>query len=226
MEAFFTSRIRRYYDVELPQARGRRGRWPLLIALHGYEGDKTSMMALASLITNGRMIAMSLQGHNQFFLRSGRHDPKSDRVGFGWGTSYKMAESIQLHEEGIRWLIRAAVWRRGADPKRVFLLAFSQACAYNYRYVFSHPRSVRGVIAVCGGVPGDWNENPRYRKARTHVLHIAATQDQWYSQEQNLEYQRKLAKRAASVDFRFYESTHRFPRASIPHIRHWIEDHL
>lgn len=224
MEAFFTSRIRRYYDFELPNASGHHGRWPLLIALHGYEGDKTSMVALASRIACGRMIVMSLQGHNQFFIR--RHDPKGNRVGFGWGTSYKMGESIQLHHEGIRRLIRIAVGKHGADARRVFLLAFSQACAYNYRYVFAHPRAIRGVIAVCGGVPGDWNENPRYRKARTHVLHIAATQDEWYSHEQNLGYQRKLAERAASVDFRFYESTHRFPRASIPHIHQWIEDHL
>ena len=226
MEAFFTSRIRRYYNLELPKPERLHQRWPVLIALHGYEGDKTSMMTLASHIADGRMIIMSLQGQNQFFLRSGRHDPKSNRVGFGWGTSYKMGESIQLHDEGIRWLIRAAVWRHAGDPKRVFLLAFSQACAYNYRFVFSHPRVIRGVIAVCGGVPGDWDENPRYRKARTHVLHIAATQDEWYSHEQNEEYRRKLAERAASVDFRFYESTHRFPRASIPHIRQWIEDRL
>lgn len=224
MEAFFTSRIRRYYDLQLPKADGHHRRWPLLIALHGFEGDKTSMMAVASRIAEGHMIVMSLQGQNQFFIR--RHDPRGNRVGFGWGTSYKMGESIQLHHEGIRRLIQIAVKEHQADPERVFLLAFSQACSYNYRYAFSHPRQIRGVIAVCGGVPGDWNENPRYRKARTHVLHIAATEDEWYSREQNEEYRRKLGERAASVDFRFYESTHKFPRASIPHIRQWIKDHL
>src|SRR5579872_3248311 len=98
MEAFFTSRIRRYYDLELPKEHAHHGRWPLLIALHGFEGDKTSMMAVASRIAQGRMVIMSLQGHNQFFIR--RHDPKGTRVGFGWGTSYKMEESIELHHEG------------------------------------------------------------------------------------------------------------------------------
>jgi predicted esterase len=79
---------------------------------------------------------------------------------------------------------------------------------------------------VCGGVPQDWSENLRYQPSLTHVLHIAATQDEWYSREKNLEFRRQLAERAASLDFRFYQSTHRFPRAAIPHIRHWIEDHL
>jgi predicted esterase len=229
MEHSFTTAIRRFYDLELPQASRGRQRWPLLIALHGYQGDKDSMMKVARRIAAGRMIAISLQGHNQFFLRSGKNDlsdTKAYRVAFGWGTSYKMEESVRLHQEAIRRLIRLAARQYGADPRRVFLLAFSQACAYNYRYVFSHPREIRGAIGVCGGVPNDWDENPRYRPALTHILHIAATDDEWYSREKNLEHRRKLAQRAASLDFRFYNSEHRFPRSSIPHIRKWIEKHV
>jgi predicted esterase len=106
------------------------------------------------------------------------------------------------------------------------LLAFSQTCAPNYRYVFTHPQAIRGVVAVCGGVPGDWNQNPLYRPAPTQVLHIAAREDEWYSREKNLEFKRQLGERAAAVDFRFYDSTHKFPRQSLPHIRRWIMKHL
>src|ERR1700726_67497 len=74
------------------------------------------------------------------------------------------------------------------------------------------PDEIRGAIGVCGGVPGDWHENPRYRSARTHVLPIAATDDEWFTREKNLENKSKLAQRAASLDFRFYNSEHRFPR--------------
>jgi len=229
MEGFFTSAVRRYYDLELPKPAGRGRLWPLLIALHGYQGDKDSMMKVARRIAAGRMVAISLQGQNQFFVRHGANDltdTKTYRVVFGWGTSYRMEESIQLHHHAVRHLIRLAVRRHRADPGRVFLLAFSQACAYNYRYVFSYPNDICGVIGVCGGVPGDWRENPRYRRARTHVLHIAATDDEWFTPEKNLENKSRLAERAASVDFRFYNSQHRFPRRAIPHIRKWIERHL
>jgi predicted esterase len=65
--------------------------------------------------------------------------------------------------------------------------------------------------------------NPHYRPSATHLLHIAARQDQFYSQEKNLEIRQQLGQRAASLDFRFYDSTHRFPRKSLPHIRRWIE---
>ena len=228
MESFFTSTIRRYYDLELPKARNR-SRSPLLITLHGYQGDKESMMRLARRIAAGEMIVISLQGQNQFFVRHGTNDltdTKNYRVVFGWGTSYKMEESIRLHHEAIRKLIGLAVRQHGADRDRVFVLAFSQACAYNYRYVFSYPNEIHGAIGVCGGVPGDWHENPRYRPARTHVLHVAATDDEWFTRAKNLDNKQKLAERAASLDFRFYNSEHRFPRRSIPYIRRWIKARL
>jgi predicted esterase len=224
MEKYLNATIRQYYELELPRAHSARKRWPLLIALHGYEGDKDSMMRVAQRIAGGRLVVISLQGPYQLLRRG--EDPKSFRAGFGWGTTYKMAESIALHQRSLRALIALAVRRYRADRRRVFLLAFSQACSYNYRFIFTHPREVRGVVAVCGGVPGDWDENPRYHPARTHVLHIAASQDMWYSREKNLQFRRQLAQRAASLDFRFYNSTHRFPRSSIPHIRRWIEKHL
>jgi predicted esterase len=225
MERSLTSPIRRYFDLELPHNWKRRKRWPLLIALHGYEGNKDSMMRLAKRIGAGHMVVISLQGPYQFFRREGE-DPKSYRVGFGWGTTYKMEESVALHHRDLRKLVSLSERKFRADPGRVFLLAFSQACSYNYRFIFTHPRAVRGAIAVCGGVPGDWDENPRYHSAHTHVLHIAASRDEWYSREKNLHFRHQLAQRAASVDFRFYKSPHRFPRAAIPHIRRWIEAHL
>jgi predicted esterase len=225
MEQFLLSSIRRYFDIELPRRSGRKTRWPLLIALHGYEGDKTSMMRLARRIAGSKMVVISLQGPQQFFRRDG-NDPKAVRVGFGWGTTYKMEEAVQLHHRDLLALIHLATRKYCADPERVFLLAFSQACSYNYRFVFTHPRLVRGAIAVCGGVPGDWEENSRYKPAQTHLLHIAAEHDEWYPREKNLEFRRQLAQRATSLDFRFYNSPHKFPRASIPHIRRWIEKHL
>jgi phospholipase/carboxylesterase len=225
MEKTFRSAICRYYEIELPRHPAQRERWPLLVALHGYEGNKESMMRVAQQIAGGNMVVISVQGPYQFFRRFGRN-PKNFRVGFGWGTTYKMEDSIRLHHKDLETIIQLAQRKYHADPQRIFLLAFSQACSLNYRYLFTHPHAIRGAVSVCGGVPGDWNENPHYRAAATHVLHIAARRDEWYTREKNLEIRRQLAERAATLDFRFYDSTHKFPRNSIPHIRRWIEKHL
>ena len=225
MEHSLTAKIRCYYEVELPPRHKTRRRWPLLLALHGFQGNKDSMVRVARRIAQGRMIVLSLQGPYQFFFRLGEVQSKYS-VGFGWGTNYKPEESVALHHHNLLALLARATKEYGADPGRVFLLGFSQACSFNYRFVFTHPHKVRGAIAVCGGVPQDWTENHRYQPSETHVLHLAATEDEWYSREKNLEFRRQLAERAASLDFRFYQTTHRFPRTSIPHIRRWIENHL
>jgi phospholipase/carboxylesterase len=225
VEHYLRASIRCYYDWELPRGSRAGKRWPLLIALHGFQGNKDSMMRLARRIADGRMIVISLQGPYQFFFRLGE-DQNKYNVGFGWGTNYRMEESIELHHRNVQALIDLATRKHHADPERVFLLGFSQPCSYNYRFVFTHPHKVRGVIAVCGGVPGDWSENRVYQPSSTHVLHIAATNDEWYPRQKNLEFRRQLAQRAASLDFRFYKSPHRFPRSAIPHIRRWIQQHV
>ncbi len=225
MEKSFRTSIPRYYELELPRDFDRRKRWPLLIALHGYEGNKDSMMRVAQKIAGGNMVVISLQGLHQFFRRFGKN-PKNFRVGFGWGTTYKVEDSVRLHHRDLETVMELAVRNYRTDPRRIFLLAFSQGCVFNYRYVFTHPRAIRGVIGVCGGMPFDWNENPHYRPATTRLLHIAARQDQWYSREKNLEIRRQLRQRAARLDFRFYDTTHRFPPAAIPHIRKWIAGNL
>jgi predicted esterase len=224
MELFFLGSTRRYYELEPPRIRRPSGGWPVLVALHGYQGDKDSMMRIASRIAAGRMIAVSLQAPNQFFINY-EDDPKNYRVGYGWGTTWKMAESVERHHSDLRRLLDLAVRKHQASDAKVFLLAFSQACSYNYRFIFTYPYAVRGAIAVCGGVPGDLGTNPLYHRASTAVLHIAATRDPWYSKEKNLAVREQLQKRVASLDFRFYNSPHRFPRRAIPYIRKWIQAH-
>ena len=221
MEQFFRSPIKRYYELELPRGRAPEDGWPVLIALHGYQGDMASMLRMASRISAGRMVVMSLQGPNQFFINY-EDDPKNYRVGYGWGTTWKMEESVERHHADIHRLLDVTVRKYQASASKVFLLGFSQACSYNYRFVFTFPRRVRGVIAVCGGVPGALETNPRYRRAMTAFLHIAATRDVWFTKEKNLAMRRQLEVHAASLDFRFYKSTHRFPRRAIPYIRKWI----
>ena len=181
-------------------------------------------MRLARRIADGKMVVVSLQAPYQFWFKAGKK-PRDLKVGFGWGTSYKTDESVELHHGIILRLIDRAVKENHVDPGRVFLLGFSQACSFNYRLVFTHAHKVRGVIAVCGGVPQDWNENRRYLQSQTHVLHIAASDDEWYSRGQNAQFRRQLAERAASLDFRTYKTAHRFPRTAIPHIRRWISKH-
>src|SRR5262249_45569507 len=165
-----------YYDLYTPDhATGRR--LPLLIALHGYEGTKESMMSLAQKINSTDFAIVSLQGPNAFFVRENGEVPQ--RVGFGWMMQYKAHETIRLHHDTLLSIISELAAEDAIDQQRIFLLGFSQSVALNYRFAFTYPDMVRGVVAVCGGIPGDWDQE-KYHECATDVLIIAGETDDFY----------------------------------------------
>ena len=138
--------INLYYDFRpAPQTNA-----PLLISLHGYGANKRQMMRESRLIAPGNFAIASLQGFHQHI-----RDPKEPggplRFGFGWLTNFKSEESVAVHHRALRDLITVLVANEKLDSKRIFLLGFSQSCALNYRFAFTHPELLRGVIGIAGG---------------------------------------------------------------------------
>ena len=211
-----------FYDVRLPDAPpGKRGH-PFLIALHGYGGTKESMLALAGRICGDRFAIASLQGPHQHIQR--RRGSREVRIAFGWGTMHNPAENQALHHAFIRRVIRDACAAHPIDRKRLFLLGFSQSVALNYRFAFSHPNAIRGLVGVCGGIPGDWENSSKYRKSATDVLHISGTRDPFYPLERVGTFKAALESRASSVDHLLVPTGHLFPRRCLPIIRRWLLD--
>jgi predicted esterase len=215
-----------YYDLFVPDGAGPR---PLLVALHGYGGDKASMMRLARRILGdnrknggGRdFVVASLQGPHQHIVRPGKR-PEPLGYGFGWLTNFKPEESVALHHRNLTEIIETLTGEGVADAARVFLLGFSQAVGLNFRYAFTHPERVRGVVAVCGGIPGDWGAEGKYRAGEVDVLYVAAERDEFYPPERIREYARALERRARSVELRFFDSEHEVPREAEPVIAQWL----
>jgi predicted esterase len=214
-------RVNLYYDLYLPDADAQAPR-PLLIALHGYEGNKESMMSLARKINSDDLIIASLQGPNAFFVRS-NGEPDKLRVGFGWMMQYKAQETIALHHRTILSVIDEASAAYAVDLQAVFLLAFSQSVSLNYRFAFTHPGIVRGIIAVCGGIPGDWDEN-KYQESNTDVFIIAGETDEFYPLERTRTFKDAISRRARSVEYRSFPTVHVFPRESLPIVDDWIKE--
>ena len=216
-------RINLYYDLYVPEGDVSRAR-TLLIALHGYEGNKESMMALAQKINSDEFIIASVQGPNSFFVRS-ESEPARPKIGFGWMMQYKADETISLHHRTLLSVIEQIAADHAVDRRAIFLLAFSQSVSLNYRFAFTHPGVVRGVIAVCGGIPGDWDQD-KYKKTDTDVLIIAGEKDEFYPLERTRTFKEAIAKRARSVEYRSFQGGHVFPRESLPIIDQWIKKSL
>src|SRR5262245_25443919 len=126
-----------YYDLCVPDDESPAPK-PLLIALHGYEGNKESMMALAQRINSTDFIIASVQGPNAFFVRQ-ESEPNKPKIGFGWMMQYKAEETIQLHHRTMLSVIEATAAECAIDRRSIFLLAFSQSVSPNYRFAFTHP---------------------------------------------------------------------------------------
>ena len=197
------ARINLYYDLRS----GTSSPAPLLIALHGYGANKRYMMREAELMAPEGFAIASLQGFHQH-MREPREAGGPMRFGFGWLTNFRTEESVTLHHRALIDLIETLSDEGVADPARVFLLGFSQSVALNYRFAFTHNDRLRGVVGICGGIPGDWETSQAYREADIDVLHLTGTRDEFYTPERVRDYERQLKTRARSVTFRSYDATH------------------
>jgi predicted esterase len=211
-------RTQLYYDLYVPDDNAPAPK-PLVIALHGYEGNKESMMALMRKVNDRDFIIASVQGPNGFFVRSA--EERQPKIGFGWMMQFKAGETIRLHHQTLLSVIETTATDYPINRQAIFLVAFSQSVSLNYRFAFTHPDMIRGVISVCGGIPGDWDSD-KYHASDTDALIIAGEDDEFYPIERVRTFEPAIGRRARSVTFKSYAVGHVFPRESLTFINEWI----
>jgi len=209
-----------YYDVAPAETRTA----PLLIALHGYGASKWHAMREAKATAPEGFALAALQGPHQH-LREPKEPGGPLRYGFGWLSSYRPEESVALHHQALLEMIDSLVEGRVADRDRIFLLGFSQSCALNYRFAFTHPDILRGVIGIAGGIPGDWETSDTYQRTTASVFHLAGARDEFYPPARVANYGAQLRQRAAEVEFRSYDAGHEVTLAMRNDIKGWLVEH-
>ena len=180
-------------------------RTPLVVTLHGFGANPEIMLPLTARLFDTPPAIAALQGPYQFFLGAGSQD-----VGYGWITNRRPAESIRLHRDMVLHVLDEAGRQFGIPPERRLLAGFSQAVGLNYRLAATCPGMVRGVIAICGGLPGDWDEGA-YGTVSAAVVHIARREDEYYPPSVTGHYEERLRRRAADVEFHLIGGGHQIP---------------
>jgi phospholipase/carboxylesterase len=211
------ARINLYYDLRP----GAVSPAPLLIALHGYGANKRQMMREAQMMAPESFAIASVQGFHQH-MKEPREAGGPLRFGFGWLTNFKSEESVAVHHSALLDLIEILTDEDIVDPARVFLLGFSQSCALNYRFAFTHSRHLLGVVGICGGLPGDWETSTKYRQTQLGVFHLAGTHDEFYPPERVQDYERQLRTRSNSVLFRSYNAAHEIVPEMRTDVAQWL----
>src|SRR5437764_13879289 len=198
-----SAQINLYYDV-IPAATRPA---PLLIALHGYGASKWHAMREAKMIAPEGFALAALQGPHQH-LREPKQKGGPLRFGFGWLTNYRPEESVVIHHRALIEMIAALTNEGVINSKKIFLLGFSQSCALNYRFAFTHPNILRGIIGICGGLPGDWETSELYQPTDAAVFHLAGERDEYYPPARVKNYAAQLRTRAQNIEFRSYDASH------------------
>ena len=216
IERTLTAQIKLYYDV-IPGASRPAA---LLITLHGYGASKWHAMREAKMIAPEGLAIASLQGPYQH-LREPKEKSGPLRYGFGWLTNFHPEDSVAIHHRGLLGMVDALVSEGIADERRIFLLGFSQSCALNYRFAFTHPDVLRGVIGISGGLPGDWESAP-YKQTDAAVFHLTGEHDEFYPPSRVANYANQLRQRAKDVEFRSYDAGHEISPAMRNDVREWL----
>jgi predicted esterase len=194
--------INLYYDIHVPE--NHAGPAPLLIAVHGYGAHKRYMMREAKAVTPENFVIVSLQGPHHHF----RKTDDGYRIGFGWLSDYKSEESVHLHHNFLLRVIDQLDSRNLIDPANIYLYGFSQACALNFRFAFTHPDILKGFIGVCGGIPGDLDTNPVYKPFSADTFYLYGDDDEFYTQEKFKDFNDKLASLLPNYESKHYAAKH------------------
>jgi predicted esterase len=187
----------------------------LVAALHGFGSNPEVMLRLTGALLGPRHVIAAIQAPSQFYVARG-----SKEVGYCWATHEHSEESVRLHHEMLLYVLDEAAREWAIPTERRLLAGFSQPVGMNYRFAATHPGAVRGVVGICGGVPGNWEQGP-YQKVAAALLHIARAQDEFYPAAITEHYAERLRLRADDVEFHMLEGAHRFPSKAAPIVEKW-----
>ena len=212
-----TAEINLYYDLFVPENAQENA--PLLISIHGYAAHKRYMMREARLIAPENFVVASLQAPNKFWRETKNGEYKQ---AFGWLTDHKSEESVALHHKFVLDVVESLEKDKTIDNSKVFLYGFSQACALNFRFAFTNPEVLKGVIGVCGGIPSDLDSNKIYIPTNADVLYIYGNDDMFYPLEKFKGFEKKLDEYLPRLESKTYDAKHEITDEMRNDMKKWL----
>jgi phospholipase/carboxylesterase len=203
------------YLLHVPQHIGENTL--LVLTLHGYGSNPEVMLRLSVPAVGEDCIVASLRGPNQYYVSG---SPTTEEIGYNWGTRQHGDLNIRLHHEIVRAVGAQLRTRFGVPVSRTLLMGFSQPVGLNYRLIGTHPDTAGGVIAICGGVPKDW-EDAKYHAVSAPILHISRSEDEFFPTDVVRGFPDRLRHHASEVEFHLLPGAHRFPTKARGIIQEW-----
>ncbi len=197
-----TAQIQLYYDLYVPDGLGTPA--PLLIAVHGYGAHKRYMMREAKLVAGDEYVIAAIEAPHPHYRRT----DDGYRIGYGWLSDRRPEPHIELHHKFVLDVIDKLDADGLIDREQIYIYGFSQACALNFRFAFTHPEVLKGIIGVCGGIPGDLETNEKYKPFAAETFYLYGDDDEFYTQEQFAGFNDKLGATLPNYRSKHYAAKH------------------
>jgi predicted esterase len=81
---------------------------------------------------------------------------------------------------------------------------------------------LRGVVGLCGGLPGDWNTSEIYQLTDAAVLYLHGARDEFYPPARVAGFGAQLRSRARDVETRALDAAHDFTDEMRAAVREWL----
>lgn len=212
-----TTQLQLYYDLYVPE--GIATPAPLLIAVHGYGAHKRYMMREAKLVAGDKYVIAAIEAPHPHYR------PTKDggyAIGYGWLSDKRPEQHVALHHKFIVDVIDKLDSDGLVDRSRIFLYGFSQACALNFSFAFTYPEILKGIIGVCGGIPGDLETNEKYSPFAADTFYLYGDDDEFYTQEQFAGFNEKLATTLPNYRSKHYAAKHEITDDMRANIREFL----
>jgi len=192
---------------------------PLLVLLHGVTGDETSMHGFADRFDE------------RFAVVSPRAPNPAQRGGYGWYRTTFTEDGPTTHPEeaeasldALARFVRASVREQGADPRRVYLVGFSQGAAMAIALLLAEPELVAGVVAMSGRLIPELRHRAAAsdRLAGRAALVVHGTRDEILPIEHGRRVRDHLDALPVALAYEELDMAHHITPASLAMVREWL----
>ncbi len=196
---------------------------PILFLLHGVGSNERDLFGLASYLDP------------RFLIVSVRARLSLGPDAFGWypvqfGPTGVTADEGPAEESNRIFLqfVEEATAEYGADPKRVYLMGFSQGAAMSLYASLTHPELFAGAVPMSGRlIPAAWKTRAG-DDALQHLdyMVVHGTRDTVLPVSQGREIRDALSQLPVTLTYKEYEMAHQVSEESLSDITHWLTTHL